>query len=112
MKKKEIMNVTPSKWSEKTANDSKHRLQIYCRPSSTVRREWNRYPQEAHFLNIEHSIYRRMLIPEIAMIQSFKHDYLINAHVSEREKIAGIGNAVPPLLSKAVIECLVEVFQL
>ena len=49
---------------------------------------------------------RRLRVPEIAAIQSFPSDYIF--HGTRRSIQKQIGNAVPPLLGKAMIECLVK----
>lgn len=49
---------------------------------------------------------RRLRVPEIAAIQTFPHDYL---YVGSRRSIQKqIGNAVPPLLGKAMINFLIN----
>ena len=45
MSEKELLE---SGWSEKVSNDPKHRPQVLDRPSTTVRKEWCRRPQEEH----------------------------------------------------------------
>jgi DNA-cytosine methyltransferase len=102
--------VRKSNWSLNTANDQKHRLQIKSTFSSTVRREWNRFPQEAHILDIENSIYRRLTIEEICKIQTFPVDYFHQSNMKPREIIAGLGNAVAPDLSKIILENILSKF--
>ena len=55
-----------SGWSEKVSNDPKHRPQVLDRPSTTVRKEWCRRPQEAHVA--EGTKYRRLSVAEVARI--------------------------------------------
>jgi hypothetical protein len=54
------------------ALDPKHRPQSWDEPSSTVRREWCRYPQEAHLLDVDNWRYRRLTVDEIAILQGFE----------------------------------------
>ncbi len=49
---------------------------------------------------------RRLRLPEIAAIQAFPSDYTF--HGSRRSTQRQIGNAVPPLLGKAMIEYLIN----
>ena len=93
-----------SNWSERVSNDPKHRPQVYDRPSMTVRKEWCRRPQEAHIA--EGTKYRRLSVAEIATIQSFPADWVEIDGLTENEKIAVLGNAVPPLLSLAIAKII------
>ncbi len=104
--------IKNTKWSIKTANDPKHRLQIPSSFSSTVRREWNRYPQEAHILNTYESIYRRLHVDEIRMIQTFPKNYFSDSFLKDREIIAGLGNAVAPKLAQTIFETIFENYSL
>src|SRR5215207_9092780 len=54
-------------WSLSVALDPRHRPQSWDRPSSTVRREWCRYPQEAHLVEEDRNRYRRLVADEIAL---------------------------------------------
>lgn len=101
MSEKELLE---SGWSEKVSNDPKHRPQVLDRPSTTVRKEWCRRPQEAHVA--EGTKYRRLSVAEVARIQSFPQDWVEVEGITENEKIAVLGNAVPPLVSKAWAEVL------
>jgi site-specific DNA-cytosine methylase len=74
------------------------------KPSTTVRKEWGRWPQEAHLLVEDKNRYRRLSVAEIATIQGFEVAPLLRAGVDDRRTIEAIGNAVPPPLSKAVLE--------
>src|SRR5262245_30377635 len=49
-------------WSPSVALDRKHRPQVWDEPSSTVRREWCRYPQEAHLLDEANNQYRKLTV--------------------------------------------------
>jgi site-specific DNA-cytosine methylase len=94
------------RWSPRTALDPKHRPQLLHRPSSTVRREWARYPQEAHLLEPDKKRIRRLLPTEIVRIQGFDPSWFERADVSELDWIRAAGDAVPPPLSSAVFEAL------
>lgn len=50
---------------------------------------------------------RRLRVPEIAAIQTFPEDYIFIG--SRREVQRQIGNAVPPLLGKAMVKHLLEI---
>ena len=89
-----------SSWSESVSNDPKHHPQVFDRPSTTVRKEWCRRPQEAHIA--EGTVYRRLSVSEISCIQSFPLDWVEVDGLTENEKIAVLGNAVPPLLSQFI----------
>lgn len=96
----ETTELLESGWSERVSNDPKHRPQVLDRPSMTVRKEWCRRPQEAHVA--EGKKYRRLSVAEIAKIQSFPAEWVDVEGITESERIAVLGNAVPPLLSKAI----------
>ena len=49
---------------------------------------------------------RRLRVPEIAAIQSFPDDYIFFGNRRSIQK--QIGNAVPPILGKAMIDCLIK----
>jgi len=49
---------------------------------------------------------RRLRVPELSAIQSFPEDYIF--HGSRRSVQKQIGNAVPPLLGKAIVDFLVK----
>ena len=95
-------------WSYSVANDPKHRPQSLDRPATTVRRDWSRWPQEAHLLDEVRSRYRRLTVEEIALIQGFDASWVDVPSVSERDKISCLGNAVPPPLAVAIGRTLRE----
>lgn len=99
-------NVLPSTWSDAVANDPKHRPQFWDRPSTTVRKEWCRRPQEAHIA--EENRYRRLSVEEIALIQGFSFDWVNIDGLKENDRIALLGNAVAPPVSKAIAEVLAK----
>jgi site-specific DNA-cytosine methylase len=104
--------IKNTRWSDRTANDPKHRLQISSSFSSTVRREWNRYPQEAHILNIDKCIYRRLHVDEISKIQTFPENYFCDSSLKDREIIAGLGNAVAPNLAQIIFQSVFDNYSL
>jgi site-specific DNA-cytosine methylase len=95
-------------WSPAVALDPKHRPQQWNAPSSTVRRDWRKYPQEAHVIDATGSKYRRFSVEEIAILQGFSPKLARTRDLTDRERIAAIGNAVPPPLAKAVIAAIDE----
>jgi DNA-cytosine methyltransferase len=99
-------DLIESAWSERVSNDPKHRPQVLDRPSTTVRKEWCRRPQEAHVA--DGAKYRRLSVAEIARIQTFPDGWVDVEGLTENEKIAVLGNAVPPVLSKAIASLLKE----
>lgn len=101
--------LRPAHWSRSVALDPKHRPQVPFRPSSTVRREWWRWPQEAHLLDLRGRRYRRLLVSEIARLQSFDPSWFDVPGVDDLDKIRAIGDAVPPALAAPVLRALVEV---
>ncbi len=100
------MELLKSTWSDKVSNDPKHRPQVMDWPSTTVRKEWCRRPQEAHV--VDGKKIRRMSVSEIAAIQGFPAEWVNVEGISENDKIAVLGNAVPPPLSKIVAGLLKE----
>ena len=93
-----------STWSDAVANDPKHRPQVMDWPSTTVRKEWCRRPQEAHV--VDGKKIRRMSVAEIAAIQGFPADWVNVDGTTESERIAVLGNAVPPPLSHIIANLL------
>jgi len=104
-----IEELPPCHWSRSTALDPKHRPQEPHRPSSTVRREWCRFPQEAHLLDLKGNRYRRLLGEEVAALQGFPADWASEAVVPELDLIRGYGNAVPPALAEVLLGALRDV---
>ena len=90
-------------WRAEVALDPKHRPQLWNKPSSPVRRDWRKYPQEAHVLDSECKRYRRLTPAEIAVIQGFPPDLTCNTGFSNRQINAALGNAVPPAMATAVM---------
>jgi site-specific DNA-cytosine methylase len=93
-------------WRAEVALDPKHRPQLWDKPSSTVRRDWRKYPQEAHVLDKECRRYRRLTPREIAALQGFDPAIAIGTGFSDRQVIAALGNAVPPPLAEAVMKAV------
>lgn len=97
-------------WKPSVALDPRHRPQIWGEPSTTVRREWCRYPQEAHLLDEPRGRYRRLTVDEMAIIQGFPTDWFDVPSLSTRNRIRAIGDAVPPPLARAVINGVASVW--
>lgn len=95
-----------STWSDAVSNDPKHRPQVMDWPSTTVRKEWCRRPQEAHV--VDGKKIRRMSVAEIAAIQGFPFEWVNIDGTTDSERIAVLGNAVPPPLSKVISQVLQE----
>jgi len=93
-------------WSESVALDPKHRPQTLDKPATTVRREWLRWPQEAHLLDEKNNRYRRLTVNEIALIQGFDPEWVNIPEIPDKYKIAALGNAVPPPLSTAIFKTI------
>lgn len=100
------MPLLESNWSDAVSNDPKHRPQVLDWPSTTVRKEWCRRPQEAHV--VDGKRIRRMSVAEISAIQGFPESWVNVEGISENERIAVLGNAVPPPLSKAIAQLFQE----
>jgi site-specific DNA-cytosine methylase len=100
--------LVPIMWSRRTALDPKHRPQVPDRPSTTVRREWARAPQEAHILDIGRDRIRRLTPSEVAKIQGFNTEWIGVTGVSPSDTIRALGDAVPPPLSAAVMDALLS----
>jgi site-specific DNA-cytosine methylase len=97
---------SPIQWSKKTAVDPKHRPQVPERPSGTVRREWARWPQEAHLLSADRELIRRFTAEEIAVLQGFPPGWFEVPDLAPRDRIRAAGNAVPPPLGSAIMRAL------
>jgi site-specific DNA-cytosine methylase len=96
--------LPPCHWSLEVALDPKHRPQSWNAPSSTVRRDWRKYPQEAHVIDSTGERYRRLTVDEIAILQGFDPSVATLDGLTDRERIASVGDAVPPPLAKAIVE--------
>jgi site-specific DNA-cytosine methylase/predicted DNA-binding transcriptional regulator AlpA len=101
--------LLPCHWSTAVALDPKHRPQVPSSPSSTARKDWRKYPQEAHLLDQKGHRYRRLAEDEIAVIQGFPSDWAKGKGLTHRERIAGLGNAIPPPLGRALYSAMGEV---
>jgi excisionase family DNA binding protein len=95
--------LPPCHWNAEVALDPKHRPQRWDGPSTTVRRDWRKYPQEAYVLDSEGRRYRRLTVEEIAILQGFSPTVADVEGLTNRQRIASIGDAVPPPLAKAVV---------
>lgn len=102
-------DLPPCYWSPSVALDPKHRPQVPLSPSTTVRKDWRKYPQEAHLLDAERHRYRRLTGDEIAVLQGFPREWARDLGLSHRERIAGLGNAVPPPLGAAIYRAMASV---
>ena len=100
--------LPPCHWTRSVALDPKHRPQKWTAPSTTVRRDWRKFPQEAHLLDIEERRYRRFQVDEIAILQGFNPESLDFSDLTERERIAALGDAVPPPLAKALLKAICD----
>lgn len=100
------MKLLASTWSDKVANDPKHRPQVMDWPSTTVRKDWYKRPQESYI--VDGKKIRKMSVAEIAAIQGFPYSWVDVPGISEGSKIAVLGNAVPLPLSKVLGDLLKE----
>jgi len=71
-----------------------------------LRPSWTISAQPGPWVGPFHWNNRRLRVPEIAAIQTFPEDYVFNG--SRRSVQKQIGNAVPPLLGKAMTEFLLD----
>jgi site-specific DNA-cytosine methylase len=99
----ELYRLPPCHWRPEVALDPKHRPQHWDAPSSTVRRDWRKYPQEAQVLDRRGEKYRRLTVDEIALIQGFDPSIARLEGLTDRERIASLGDAVPPPLAAAIL---------
>jgi len=84
-----------------------HRLlELADAPSTTVRRDWRKYPQEAYVLDPAARQYRRLTVEEIAILQGFDPSVVDLEGLTNRQRIASVGDAVPPPLSKAILTAI------
>ena len=67
---------------------------------------WTIIAQPGHWEGPFHWTNRRLRVPEIAAIQTFPEDFVL--YGSPRVAHKQIGNAVPPLLGKAIVKFLIE----
>jgi site-specific DNA-cytosine methylase len=100
--------LPPCRWSPRTALDPKHRPQLESRPSSTVRREWARFPQEAHLLDLPNKRIRRLTSTEIVRLQGFEPDWFNVPGLSPRDVIRAAGDAVPPPVAKVLLRAITD----
>lgn len=108
----DLGSLPPCHWSPSVALDPKHRPQDWGRPASTVRRDWRKYPQEAHVLDPRHERYRRFTVEEIALLQGFDPAIVRGTGLTDRQLIAGLGDAVPPPLANALCRAIAETGEL
>lgn len=97
------LEVPACHWRAEVALDPKHRPQHWDAPSTTVRRDWRKYPQEAHVLDAAGKRYRRLTEQEIAILQGFPPSVVDVEGLTTRQRIASLGDAVPPPLARAVL---------
>jgi len=107
----DLPDLPPCHWSPEVALDPKHRPQHWDRTSSTVRRDWRKFPQEAHVIDRTGTRYRRLTVDEIAVLQGFDPSVARLDGLTERERIAALGDSVPPPLAKAVVSSICEVWK-
>lgn len=98
-------------WNAAVALDPRHRPQKLDEPSSTVRRDWRKYPQEAHLLDAANHRYRRLAPHEIAILQGFDPEVVSDARLTDRQRIAALGDAVPPPLARALCAAIDSVWE-
>ena len=102
----DVAELPKCPWSLRTALDPKHKPQVPHRPATTVRREWARYPQEAHVLDPAGRRIRRLAAHEIVRLQGFEPDWFDAAGLDRLDSIRAAGDAVPPPVSRALFEAL------
>lgn len=90
--KEQEITLLESTWSDRVSNDPKHRPQLMDRPSTTVRKEWCRRPQEAHIADGKKI--RRLSVEEIAIIQGFDFNWVDIDGITDNERIAVLGGAL------------------
>ena len=94
--------LPPCHWMRTVALDPKHRPQKWGAPATTVRRDWRKFPQEAHVLDVEEKRYRRLTVDEVALLQGFDPRTVDLPSLTERQRIAALGDAVAPPLATAL----------
>ena len=92
---------------------SKRESPIHCeiidirKPAKTIICTYEHQPRLFVPIKNPSGCYLRMLLPdELKQIQGFPSDYIVCG--TNKEKIIQIGNAVPPPLIKAIVECVIE----
>lgn len=105
-------DVPPCHWSPSVALDPKHRPQSWDAPATTVRRDWRKYPQEAHVLSADGLRYRRFTPDEIALLQTIDPGVFRGLDLTDRQKIAAVGDAVPPGFSRALFSAILDMHTL
>jgi site-specific DNA-cytosine methylase len=95
--------LPPCHWAPGVALDPKHRPQHWDAPATTVRRDWRKFPQEAHVLDSAGQKYRRFAVDEIAILQGFRPSVTYLEGLTDRQRIAALGDAVPPPLARAIV---------
>ena len=103
------LGLPPGHWDPMVALDPKHRPQVWDLPSSTVRRDWRKYPQEAYVIRRDGRAYRRLTPGEIAALQSLPPECAEHEGLTDRQRIAAVGDAVPPPLAAAVTGGVLDV---
>jgi site-specific DNA-cytosine methylase len=98
-------------WSPEVALDPKHRPQAWDSPATTVRRDWRKYPQEAHVLSADGTAYRRLTPDEIGLLQTIDPAVLSGVPLTDRRKIAAVGDAVPPRFGGVLASALRSVYE-
>ncbi len=100
-KQKKLMNLIRYDMSSFT---DKYRKQSWTKPSTTIfahlERDGNR------FIHPDDSQARTFTVREAARLQSFPDSYILSGGLKSRYR--QIGNAVPPLLAKALAEAIYE----
>ena len=103
--------LPPCHWTRTVALDPKHRPQRWDAPATTVRRDWRKFPQEAHVLDVEEKRYRRLTVDEVALLQGQDPGTVNLAGLTERQRIAALGDAVAPPLAAALVAGIGEEWQ-
>lgn len=104
----DIADLPPCHWGPGVALDPKHRPQRWDSPSTTVRRDWRKYPQEAYVLHADGRTYRRFSVDEIAILQGIDPAIVQVPDLSNRRRIAALGDAVPPPVARAIAKAVDE----
>lgn len=98
---------------DKLFSFGKRESPIHCeiidirKPSKTIICTYDHQPRLFVPLRNKNGDYLRMLLPdELKQIQGFPKDYIVKGNT--KEQITQIGNAVPPPLIKAIVECVIH----